>query len=84
MDDTWELLDCFCKNCGHPLYGRPARGESVRVIAGCEPMEYIHADGSYKCRCTIRRAEPYSDWGMYNTYKRILARNTDDAPEEKE
>jgi hypothetical protein len=68
----WLRTGDFCKHCLEPLEVRPATARGDIVIKGCEPMEYRHAsDGNRLCYVTFQAA-PYSNWGIYDSWRTRL------------
>ncbi len=65
----WRPLKSSCTNCLKPLEGRPKFSGGRVVLAGCEPMEYRHTDGTTVC-VIHNTPRPYSDWGQFADWEK--------------
>ena len=72
LDFGYRPLGVSCKHCGGDLWGRPQTHKNYGVVvAGFEPMLYVHANGDVRCPPRPSPfAEPYDHCGMYDRYRK--------------
>lgn len=58
----WKTCQSSCTVCGKEMLFRQVESGSIQ-LAGCESMEYTHAETMTRECVTFDTARPYSNWG---------------------